>query len=388
LEDSPIESLPVESAADVESVLASPPPSDAAQVAAGPGAAGRSATGRRSDPRAFALDPPTSEPIANPVPKPRARPRDPSRRWRNIALGLGLVLAILLGATGQLLFSALNHGSAPAGGTESPPASAATASPTQAGQGPATPGATTAPVPTGTLAATSTASETSTSAPRGSGTASPTTVTFRDLMLDSAADPAGTARTFAFTTDGAGSVSAQVVTAAPLATLKMCLQVNSASPSCVTGATPGFFTMAPSVGDQAQWTVTLISTGAGSTPVVDVAFTWRTKSAAITLSHGRFQGSPNPDSLRGLTATFKTRAAGSVGVVAAWPPASVDAALTLTDVTATPGSAVDQAAYLAAGSISPAYSHAVTAGRTYQIQVLNRGSDSGRPDLTTTISFP
>lgn len=388
MEDSPIESLPVESAAGEESVLASPPSSDAAQGAADPGAAGRSATGRRSDPRAFALDPPTSEPIANPVPKPRARLRDPSRRWRNIALGLGLVLAILLGATGQLLFSALNHGSAPAGVTESPPPSASTASPTQAGEGPPTPGATATPAPTGTLAATSTVSVTSTPAPQEGGTASPATVTFRDLMLDSAADPAGTARTFAFTTDGPGSVSAQVVTAAPLATLKMCLQVNSASPSCVTGATPGFFTMAPSVGDQAQWTVTLISTGAGSTPVVDVAFTWPTKSAAITLSHGRFQGSPNPDSLRGFTATFNTRAAGSVGVVAAWPPASVDAALTLTDVTATPGSAVDQATYLAAGSISPAYSHAVTAGRTYQIQVLNRGSDSGRPDLTTTISFP
>jgi len=25
---------------------------------------------------------------------------------------------------------------------------------------------------------------------------------------------------------------------------------------------------------------------------------------------------------------------------------------------------------------------------TYQIQVLNTGSDAGRPDLTTTISFP
>jgi hypothetical protein len=146
--------------------------------------------------------------------------------------------------------------------------------------------------------------------------------------------------------------------------------------------------MAPSVGDQAQWTVTLIATDAGATPVVDVAFTWGTKSPAITLSHGRFQGAPNPNSLRGFTATFKTRAAGLVGVVATWPPASANAALSLTDVTTSPGASVGQATYSAAGSISPAYSRAVVAGTTYQIQVLNTGSDSGRPDLTATISFP
>ena len=119
-----------------------------------------------------------------------------------------------------------------------------------------------------------------------------------------------------------------------------------------------------------------------------MAFTWRTKSPAITLGHGRFQGAPNPDSLRGVTATFKTRAAGSAGVVASWPPASVDAALTLTDITDSPGLAVDATSYPAAKSISPSYAHAVAAGRTYQIQVLNTGSDAGRPDLTTTISFP
>jgi hypothetical protein len=221
-----------------------------------------------------------------------------------------------------------------------------------------------------------------------SGTASPATITFHEMMLDSVADSGGTARTFAFTSDGPGSVSAQVVAAAPLATLKMCIQVNGGPQSCATGATPGFFTMAPSTGDQAQWIVTLIATDAGSTPVADVAFTWRTKTPAITLSDGRFQGAPNPDSLRGFTVTFKTRAAGTVGVTASWPPVSADAALTLTDVTSTPGSTVGTATYPATGSIAPAYAHAVAAGRAYQIQVLNTGSDSGRPDLTTTISFP
>jgi hypothetical protein len=389
LEDFPVEGSPIESPAVEDAALAGSTSQEAGQ-----GEAGRTGPiGRRPDPRAFGVEARLGEPIVTPNPRARLRSASPGR-WRNIALGLGLALAILVGATGHLLFSALNRGSAAAGGTGSPAASAATATPSRASEAPATPGlsatpgATSTAGPTSTAGASSTATDTPTVAPQGSGAASPATVTFRDLMLDSAADSGGVARTFAFTSDGPGSVSAQIVAAAPLATVKICIQANGGPQSCSSGATPGFFTMAPPAADQAQWTVTLIATDAGATPVVDVAFTWQTKSPAITLSHGRFQGAPNPDSLRGFTATFKTRAAGSVGVVASWPPASADAVLTLTDVTASPGSAVGQVTYRAAGSISPAYSGTVAAGRTYQIQVLNTGSDSGRPDLTTTISFP
>jgi len=326
-----------------------------------------------------------TRPIEGPALDPKAGPsRSSSRRWRTVALALGLVAVILVGATGQLLFSAMNRGTAPSNSTASPVASA-TAPP---GQAPTPTVSPTLPAADATPSASATASSAFTPAPQASGTALPATITFRDLMLDSAADTGGLARVFTFTSDGPGSVSAQVVAAAPLASLKMCLQVNGGTQSCATGATPGYFTGAPSGGDQALWTVTLISMDAGSTPVADVAFTWRTKSPAITLSHGRLQGAPNPDSLRGVTATFKTRAAGPVGVVASWSPASVDAALTLTDITNSPGLAVDTTSYPAAQSISPPYTHAVAAGRTYQIQVLDMGSDAGRPDLTTTISFP
>lgn len=359
------------------------------------GAPGRGSTGpgrpseRRADPQWWAVDAGAGTQAADPVPNLRTRPSGAATgRWRNIALGLGLVLAILLGATGQLVYSALNRGSGSADGTASPPVSVASASPTPAGSATSTPGTTATPAPTSSAGATSTATDTSTPAPPVSGTASPATITFSDLMIDSAADSGGTARTFAFTTEGPGSVSAQVVGAAPLTNLKLCLQVNGGQQSCVTGATPGFFTRAPSAADQSQWIVTIVATDAGATSVADLAFTWGTKAPAITLSHGRFQGTPNPDSVRGFTATFKTRAAGPVGLVAAWPPAVTNAELTLTDVTSTPGSAVGQATYPASGAISPAYSKAVSAGRTYQIQVLNSGPDNGRPDLTTTITFP
>jgi hypothetical protein len=397
LEDFPIEGSPAEDAAGTDSVHGSSAPVDSAQPERGSVRERGNFAVRRSRPEAFAVDPLTGEPISEPKAVGSGGKAAVGRvPWRRVALGLGLVFALLIGATGELLYSALNRGAAPPASTAvAPTASPAVVSVATASTGPSptaapspTAGPTSSEAPTSTDIANSASPGAPTPAPPVGGAPALATVTFRDLMLDSAADSGGTARTFGFATDGPGSVSAQVVTAAPLANLKICIQVNGGSSSCATGATPGLFTVAPSGGDQAQWSVTLVATDAGSTPVVDVAFSWRTRAPAITLTHGRFQGAPNPDSLRGFTATFKTRAAGSVGVVATWPPATVSAALTMTDVTTSPGSAVDQATYTSAGSISPAYAHAVTAGRTYEIHVMNTGSDSGRPDLSATISFP
>jgi hypothetical protein len=394
LEDFPVEEPSAQDPArDDSAANGSPAPADVSATA-GPQTGGAAPTRgsrnpRRLDPTVLAVDPVTGEWVDKPAVRAgravqvRSR-RGSGNRRRNAMLGLGLVMAILVGGTGELVYSALNQGSTSSpgllanGASSSAPATHRPASPSPT----STAGATSTPRPTGTPGPTPTA------APQASGPALPAVVTFQDLMLDSAADPNGTARTFAFTTDGPGSVSAQVVTAAPLTNLKMCIQVNGGSESCSTGGTPGMFIDAPSSGDQSQWSVTLIATDAGASPVVDVAIRWQTKAPAITLTNGRFQGSPNPDSLRGFTATFKTRAAGSVGLVASWPPATANATLALTDATKSPGSAVDQTTYSSLNAISPAYTHAVAAGRTYQIQVLNASTDAGRPDFSTTITFP
>ena len=394
MEDFPVEEPSAQNPAPDDSALTgSPTPADASATAAPQAGGAPQARGGRNprllDPTVLAVDPVTGAWVDKPaVPAGRALQvrsrRGPGNRRRNAMLGLGLVMAILIGGTRPLVYYASHPGSTPSavavanGASSSATATRRPASPSPTSAA----GATTTPRPTGTPGPTPTA------APLASGPALPAVVTFQDLMLDSAADPNGMARTFAFTTDGPGSVSAQVVTAAPLTNLKMCIQVDGGSENCSTGGTPGMFTDAPSGGDQARWTVTLIATDAGASPVVDVAIRWQTKAPAITLSNGRFQGSPNPDSLRGFTATFKTRATGSVGLVASWPPATANATLALTDVTKSPGSAVDQITYSSVNAISPAYTHAVAAGRTYQIQVLNASTDAGRPDFSTTITFP
>lgn len=211
------------------------------------------------------------------------------------------------------------------------------------------------------------------------------TITFNDLMLDSSSDSARSARTFSFVSDGLGTVSAQIVATSPMDSTKLCLKVDQAPTECVSGATPDF--TQPATTAHSHWTVTLISANE-SPPTVDVAFSWPTDHPSITLTHGRLQGSPNPDSLRTLTATFRTRAAGRLSVDATWPPSQATALLTLTDVSGAAPIALDTATYPNQASISPAYSHSLAAGHAYRVALFNDSADTARTNLTATIDFP
>lgn len=216
-------------------------------------------------------------------------------------------------------------------------------------------------------------------------TAATATITFNGLMLDPAIDPAAATRTFTFVSDGPGTVSAEVVSTSLADTSELCMAEEASPGHCASGATPDVVGFAPA--GQTRWTVTIRSVNEAS-PTVDLAISWPAKAPAITAANCRFQGSPNPDTLRSLAATFKARTTGSVTVDAAWPPAIVDASVTLTDAGGPNPTQVDSQVYPAAGSISPAYSHAVVAGRTYRLTIFNESPDTGRTVLTATIAFP
>ena len=175
------------------------------------------------------------------------------------------------------------------------------------------------------------------------------------------------------------------MTASPAESTSLCLAAEDSKPECASGATPGF--TRPTAAAHSRWTVTLVSADDG-TPTVDVAFSWPADHPSIRLGGGRFQGYPNPDSLRSLNASFKTRAAGQVSLTAAWPPAVVEATLTLADATSATAVTVDAASYLGAASIAGTYSHAVAARRTYTIALFDADADKGRPSLSATIAFP
>jgi hypothetical protein len=204
-------------------------------------------------------------------------------------------------------------------------------------------------------------------------------------MLDAGTGKSHVARTFTFTSNGQGPVDAAVVATSPTDATTLCMKADSGDYTCQSGATPELDMQA--VWGHQYWSVTLISAGA-STPTVDVAFSWPTDQPSISLTHGRLQGSPNPDPLRSLTATFQTRSAGFIGLAAAWPPATADATLTVTDISSAKTIPVDTVTYSGAGAIQPGYKHSAAAAHTYRILLYNDGTDVAVTDLTATIAFP
>jgi hypothetical protein len=238
--------------------------------------------------------------------------------------------------------------------------------------------------PTGSATFAATPTATPSPIPVPSQTAPTASLVFRELALDSSVDPGRTVRSLAFASDGPGVVSVQVVASAPTDTTTLCVAVDGSTPICATGATPGFPRSIART-DHSRWVVTLISANESS-PIVDVALSWPTRHPSVTLSGARFAGSPNPDSLRTLTADFKPRTAGRATLDAAWTPTAYDATATLID--SATERVIDQVAVRGAVSLSPTFSAAVAAGRTYKLTLFNESPDGPRSGLTVTIEFP
>ena len=314
--------------------------------------------------------------VADPTAGPNPRLR--RRRVVTLLLAAGLILG-LAGSTirpaastaGQV--AAASSSAAPSAATSSAGTSPAS-SPLVGSVSPKPPAPSASPTPAG---------------PVGPLRRSPAaTISFAGLIVDPIVDSSGTvgsARVFSFTSDGPGSVSAQIVGTAPMASTVLCLTMDGATVGCDRGATPGMTRLAATA--HSVWTVSLISPDV-TPPTVDIDFTWPTDHPAITLAHGRFQGIPNPDSLRTLSATFKTRAAGNLSFQADWAPTILSATLTLSGLSGTSATPIDTVDYTAQTSIAPAYSHALAAGHGYELDLQNQSPDSLRPILNTTISFP
>ena len=306
------------------------------------------------------------------------------KTWRNVSIALAVVCILLLGVAGALFFGSSDGGSSPtATGTSF--AGVASETPSASGAGSPTSGTSTIATPS----ASATAKATPT--PKPTQSAATAAIAFSDMMLDAQNDPLATARTFSFTSDGAGPVSA-VVTKSSLSTpsIKMCVKIDAGVQTCSSaGAKPGF-PNALADRPHSLWVVTLIGVGA-ATPTVDVAFSWPTASPAITLAHGRLQGSSSPgvpEAQNGFSATFKARGGGSVSVGATWTVIVTDVDLALFDVTGSPSISVDEVQRHGVKAVDPPYKHSVDAGKKYKVMFRDLAADSQRPDLNATISFP
>ena len=299
------------------------------------------------------------------------------RIWKNISIVLGVVCALLIGVAGALMIVGHKDGSSP--DTSGPSASEVAGGPSAS---PAAPG------PSGSLEASpATAGPTPTQGP-----VSPATITFNDLGLDALTDTTGSARTFQFVSDGAGSVTFAVTKISAGGTAKLCIKVDTGSFTCLIGGAGKLpnFPKGKSDPGHNTWTATVVGYGS-SKPTVDVSFTWPTASPKITMSHGRFQGSSTSgvsESLNGFTATFKPRANGSVNVQATWTGVTADASMALQDTTTQPAVTVDQRAYKAVTYVNPAFSAKVDPTKTYVVKLRNTSADAERPDLTAQVTFP
>jgi len=301
--------------------------------------------------------------------------------WRNLSAILGVACVVLIIAAGALLATS---GESPTPSQSNGVASVIPSVDDSSGSPVPSASSPTSPVPSGSV-------------PTSVPTASPVTnapiaqVTFNDLMLDGATEASGKARTFTFITDGAGPVGISITKSSPAkATTRICAKVDDSKADCRTGTKvtyKGAFTdTAHSV-----WVVTLIGPAATG-PLVDVAFSWPTNHARITLTHGRLQGSSSPGvpvAMNGFTATVKTVAAGNVSVAASWTVITTDVRVSTDEVVGTSVNGLDQKTFAGATNLgTPGYSFAVGAGKLLRVSLRNLSADSQRPDLTAVLSVP
>lgn len=296
--------------------------------------------------------------------------------WKNLSMALGIGCAVLLGIAGALMVvhkSPTSPSPAPDSGL-----SAGSPAPTDSAGNPASVAPGTTATPKGSVAPTATP-----------GKASPATITFAGLGLDAANDKNGFARTFTFTSDGPGPVTYAITNTSKGGTSKLCGKVDGGAFACKIGSLPNFLKGAADA-EHNSWTVTVVGYG-NSAPTVDLTITWPAATAKITLNHGRFQGSSTakvPESLNGVTASFKPRVTGALNVQASWTTINTNVSMALADMTTAPAVAVDNRQYTGVAFISPAYNYNVEPTKTYQLKLRNTSADSQRPDLTTQITFP
>ncbi|MGH2512726.1 MAG: hypothetical protein ACRDGQ_08580 [Candidatus Limnocylindrales bacterium] len=290
-------------------------------------------------------------------------------RWRSIAFVLAVILAILGGIAAAVV---LNSGPGPsvlpspttAAGASSPPSPSAGDSVASA----ASPSIAVAPTP----------SPSPTASPSPTPQANLTSITFTAMHLDAQKGTlAGLARTFAFATEGPGSVTAAMKSTTASGRTIFCLKPVGGTSVCRTGtsATLTGTTSRPTT----NWLVSAIGSGTDA-PTLDISLTFGTSKRSVTLTNGRFDGTDFP--YDGATFEIKPRSAGSIKVSAAWGH-PFDYAL-LVEPASTP--AHDLAS--AGNAPSATASFAALAGTLYVGTVANLEGGFGITNLTLTVSWP
>lgn len=289
-------------------------------------------------------------------------------RWRTIAIVLALVLALLGGIAAAVVLTAgpgpsvLPSPTTAAGASNSPSAEASglpsSAPPSPTGSAPAvSPTATPSPTPQANL----------------------TTIVFTSMKLNAQKGAnLGLGRTFAFQTEGPGTVVAAMKSTIVSGRAILCLKPVGGTGVCRT-STAATLTGRTSRA-KTSWTVTAIGSGTDS-PTLDIRLTFGTAHPSVTLTNGRFDGTTFP--YDGATFRLTARASGSIVVKANWGAHPFDYALLVEPASTPPHGVVPtgNAPFATA-------TFAATAGTVYNGTLVNLADGFGLTPLTMTVSWP
>jgi hypothetical protein len=301
--------------------------------------------------------------------------------WRNLAIGLAVVLVFLAAAA---VGSIVGGGRAPAA-TSGPGSSLAigSGSPAASASG-ASAGASVALSSEASAGASGGASPSASSTPSPSPTKPPAPaakLAFRQLTLDARGAPNANARFITFTSDGPGTISAKLTTDSSPGTTHMCLRVGSTDLTCKdwTGGTITFKTTST----HGTWRVSLEGNGT-ATPTVDLTVTFPSLKPLVKITHARFDGTAFPD-YNGIQVTVVPRTAGKMTLAANWGGHNFVYEIDLMNQTSGSGSQT-----LANQGPAPSASTSlpVTAAETWKLVLQNVETGIGVTGMTASIGWP
>jgi hypothetical protein len=293
-------------------------------------------------------------------------------RWRTITIILAVILALLGGITAAVV---ITGGPSPAVLPSPTTAAGASGQPSAGASAVASAGAPSV----GPSAAGSVAPSSPTPVPSATPQPNLTTIVFTAMKLDAQSGTlAGTARTFAFTSEGAGKVVVGFKGTASGGKAVDCLKPAGGSGICRTGTveTLTFTTSAA----KTNWIVTAIGS-ASAAPTLDISLTFSSLHRSVKLTNGRFDGQAYP--YDGATFKLTTPTAGSLTVKANWGGHPFDYSLILE-----PASTPPHTLGITGNSNGATATFPVTAATAYKGTLANLDDGFGVTPLTMTVSWP
>jgi hypothetical protein len=295
-----------------------------------------------------------------------------NQTWRVVAAALAVILAVLGGATIAFVI-APGPGASPSPVLPGFP----TGSPSGSDIAGASASLPVSPPPSESLAPSASAPPTPSPTPVPIAQVTITELKLDPRMPSNAGDP----RFISFTSDGPGTITAQLKAISPQGTTHMCLRAGSKDIKCGDSAN-GTIT-ATTTSARVNWRVSLQGNGM-FTPTVELTVTFPAVAPSIKITHARFDGTSFPDT-NGVQAIFVPRAAGNAKIVASWGghpfTYEIDA------INQSSGSG-NKTLTNQGPSTNTNKSIAVTAGETWKVLLENADAGFGITDMTYSLSWP